>query len=141
MNSDVDDSLTATAAQLEQRLMQVFGMVHSSRETDVLLQKRLSVTFLLMPLDVAVRVDGSGGQRAVITAGEAAKTTPSDLTFRIASDIAHAFWQGDVNPVQAMMAGHLSIQGSLVQALALSPSLKVMQEAYRGLMQDNREQG
>jgi putative sterol carrier protein len=115
-------------------------MVHSGADTDVLLRKRLSVAFLFMPLGVAVRVDGSIGQAAEITAGEAAKTAPSDLTFRISSDIAHAFWHGDVNPVQAMMAGHLSIQGSLVQALALSPSLKVMQEAYRGLVQQQGEE-
>ncbi|WP_168733331.1 SCP2 sterol-binding domain-containing protein [Deinococcus sp. Arct2-2] len=127
--------MTTTATQLEQRLLHVFGRVHSGTETNVLLQKRLSVAFLFLPLDVAVRVDGSSGQAAEITAGEAARTAPSDLTFRISSDIAHAFWQGDVNPVQAMMAGHLSIQGSLVQALALSPSLKVMQQAYRELVQ------
>ncbi|UQN09670.1 SCP2 sterol-binding domain-containing protein [Deinococcus sp. QL22] len=127
--------MTNDAAQLEQRLVQVFNMVHSSPETDVVLKKRLSVTFLFLPLDVAVRVDGSNGQAASITSGNEAKTAPSDLTFQIAGDIAHAFWQGEVNPVQAMMAGQLSIQGSLVQALALSPSLKVMQEAYRGLVQ------
>jgi len=131
--------LTIKAAQLEQRLILIFGMVHSDNQADVLLQKRLSVAFLFTALDVAVRVDGSSGQAAVITAGDDARSVPSDLTFQIASNVAHAFWLGELNPVQAMMAGQLSIQGSLVQALALSPSLKVMQRAYRGLVEESSE--
>jgi hypothetical protein len=139
MSSDADTSLTISAAQLEQRLVQVFGMVHSDSQANVLLQKRLSVAFLFTPLGVAVRVDGSDGQAALITAGDEARSAPSDLTFQIASNVAHAFWLGELNPVQAMMAGQLSIRGSLVQALALSPSLKVMQEAYRGLVEESSE--
>jgi len=109
----------------------VFGVAHADPDADVLLRRRVALTFVFTAPDAAIRVDGRSGQAVALTVGEEARAAPSDLTFRMTAQAAHALWLGDLNPVSAMLAGQLSLQGPLPLALALSPGLKVMQDAYR----------
>ena len=118
-------------AQLTGRLLRVFGAAHADPDADLLLRRRAALTFLFTQPDAALRLDGRGGQAVTLTVGEEARSAPSDLTFRMTARAAHALWLGELNPVTAMLAGQLSVQGPLPLALALSPSLKVMQAAYR----------
>jgi hypothetical protein len=127
-------SSDSDATRLEDRLLRVFRAAHTDPRADLLLRRRVALTFLFTGPDAAIRVDGGSGVAADVTAGEAARAAPSDLTFRISAAVAHALWTGELNPVSAMMAGQLSIQGPLPLALALSPSLKVMQAAYRAVI-------
>lgn len=122
------------AARLEDRLLSVFRAVHTDPQADLLVRRRVALTFLFTAPDAAIRVDGRSGEAASVTAGEAARAGSSDLTFRMSGAVAHALWMGRLNPVSAMMAGQLSLQGPLPLALALSPSLKVMQAAYRAVI-------
>lgn len=91
---------------------------------------RLALRFVHTEPDACVLVDGRSGESAVTT-GEAARSGEVDLTFTLSGEAAHAFWRGELNPVAAMTAGTLRIDGPLLRALALAPGLKLVQAAYR----------
>ncbi|PNY81511.1 hypothetical protein [Deinococcus koreensis] len=91
---------------------------------------RLALRFLQTQPDACVLVDGRSGE-SVVTTGEAARLGEADLTFHLSGPAAHAFWRGDLNPVAAMTAGTLRIDGPLLKALTLAPGLKLVQAAYR----------
>ncbi|MDL2343179.1 SCP2 sterol-binding domain-containing protein, partial [Deinococcus sp. MIMF12] len=76
------------------------------------------------------------GQRAVVTAGEAARQAPSDLTFRLSAGTAHALWLGELNPAAAVLSGQMTMQGPVPLALALAPGMRVMQAAYRAALKE-----
>lgn len=119
------------SAQFTGRLLRVFSAAHADPDADLLLRRRAALTFVFTQPDAAIRLDGRDGQAVRLTVGEEARAAPSDLTFRLTAQAAHALWLGELNPVSAMLAGQLSLQGPLPLALALSPSLRVMQAAYR----------
>ena len=96
---------------------------------------RLALRFVHTQPDACVLVDGRSGI-SEITTGDAARAGEADLTFHISGSHAHAFWRGDLNPVAAMTAGTLRIEGPLLRALALAPGLKLVQAAYRELTEE-----
>lgn len=128
------------AAALPGRLLRVFSAAHADPDADLLLRRRVALTFLFTAPDAAIRVDGRGGRAATLTVGEEARRVPSDLTFQMTAQAAHALWMGELNPVTAMLAGQLAVQGPLPLALALSPNLKVMQAAYRAVLAGESEE-
>lgn len=131
-------SFPSDPAQLTQRLLRVFGAAHADPDANLLLRRRAALTLLFTVPDAAIRLDGRGGQAVTLTVGEEARAAPSDLTFRMTAQAAHALWLGELNPVAAMLAGQLAVQGPLPLALALAPSLKVMQAAYRAEIRRER---
>lgn len=94
-------------------------------------QGRLALSFVIHEPSACLRVDGRGGQAAVLSRGQAARNASSDLTFAMSGETAHAFWSGNLNPVAAITAGKLKLHGPLLRALALSPGLARVQAAYR----------
>lgn len=118
------------AAHLQALLARVLGRAYDGEEAGALLRLRLALAFEITQPDLRARVDGRGGREAHVTFGpEAAES--ADLTFRMSGDTAHAFWQGELNPVAAMTAGRLKVEGNLIRALALAPGLTQFQRAYR----------
>ena len=91
---------------------------------------RLALRFVHTQPDACVMVDGRSGE-SVVTSGDGARVGEADLTFSLGGEAAHAFWRGELNPVAAMTAGTLRIDGPLLRALALAPGLKLVQAAYR----------
>ena len=117
-----------SGADLETLLRQVF--LAAGDETPV--QRRLAVTFIVHAPEACVRVDGRDGQAAHLSSGDAARGPDSDLVFELGSgETAHAFWRGELGPVEAVRSGKLRLRGPLLQALALAPGLKKVQAAYR----------
>ncbi|THF86649.1 hypothetical protein E7T09_11180 [Deinococcus sp. KSM4-11] len=120
-----------TGLQLEVLLTRVFlkaadpGPAHA----------RLRLRFLHTDPDACVLVDGRSGA-SVITTGLLARSGTADLTFHLRGPGAHRFWRGDLNVVAAMTDGTLRIEGALLRALALAPGLKLVQAAYRELMDE-----
>ena len=113
---------------METLLRQVF--LAAGDETPV--QRRLALTFIVHAPEACVRVDGRDGQAAHLSSGEEARGADSDLVFELDSGaFVHAFWRGEVSPVEAVRSGKLRLRGPLLQALALAPGLKKVQAAYR----------
>lgn len=120
-------------ADLETLLRRVF--LAAGDETPV--GRRLAVTFLIHGPEACVRVDGRDGQTAHLSSGDEARGQDSDLVFELESgEAAHAFWRGELGPVEAVRSGQLRLRGPLLQALALAPGLKKVQAAYRGATAD-----
>lgn len=92
--------------------------------------RRVALKFVLSAPDACIHVDGRAGDTARISTGAAAQAQGADLTFRMSGETAHAFWSGHLNPVAAMTAGHLRLEGNLLTALALAPGLKKIQAEY-----------
>lgn len=115
-----------TGAELEARLTEVFLRAADPGPA----QARLALRFVHTGPDACVMVDGRSGQTQV-RSGAVARQGDADLTFVLSGPQAHAFWRGDLNPVAAMTAGVLRIEGPPLRALALAPGLKLVQAAYR----------
>ncbi|BDP42800.1 hypothetical protein DAETH_27690 [Deinococcus aetherius] len=119
------------AAHLQAILERVFRRGYAGDEAGLILRQRLAVAFVISDPDLHARVDGRDGQTVQVTFGPEAASLPADLTFRMAGDAAHPFWLGELNPMTAMTQGRLRIGGSLIRAIALSPTLPHLQRAYR----------
>lgn len=100
-------------------------------------RRRLAVTFLIHQPEACVRVDGRGGQDAALSSGGEARDAESDLVFEFRSgEAAHAFWRGELSPLEAVRSGALRLRGPLLHALALAPGLGKVQAAYREATQE-----
>ncbi|MBB5364930.1 SCP2 sterol-binding domain-containing protein [Deinococcus humi] len=116
-----------TGEELEDLLMRVFLKAADPGPV----QGRLALTFDIHEPRACLRVNGRDGQSATFTRGEAARDASSDLTFAMSGETAHAFWSGKLNPVAAITAGKLKLNGAPLRALALAPGLAQVQAAYR----------
>lgn len=125
-----------TGPGLEQLLTRVFLRAADPGPA----RARLALRFVHTGPDACVLVDGRSGE-SVVTTGEAARLGDADLTFSLSGPAAHAFWRGDLNPVAAMTAGTLRIDGPLLKALALAPGLKLVQAAYREATDNPQQEG
>ena len=117
---------------LEQLLTRVF--LHAADPAPA--RARLCLRFLHTAPDACVLVNGRSGD-VLLSSGPAARQGEADLTFHLSGPQAHAFWRGDLNPVAAMTAGVLRIDGPLLSALTLAPGLKLVQAAYRSATDEN----
>ena len=121
-----------SAAQLGAILREVYAPAGQDSQAGVLAARRLVVAFAFQNPELYLVVDGRSGQAVVSTqASGPLPELPADLTFHLAGEQIHRFWRGELNPVAAMTAGHLRIEGSLLTALALAPALPGLQARYR----------
>ena len=120
---------TFSAVQLKAILSEVYAPAGQDSQAGVLAARRLVVAFAFRNPDLHLVVDGRSGE-AVVRTGEA-DLPAADLTFHLAGDDIDRFWRGELNPVAALSAGQLRIEGSLLTALALAPALPGFQARYR----------
>ncbi|GAA3999632.1 hypothetical protein GCM10022631_08160 [Deinococcus rubellus] len=122
-----------SATQLWAILSEVYAPAGQDAQANVLAARRLVVAFAFQNPDLYLVVDGRSGE-AVVRAdetGEVQDLPTPDLTFHLAGDTIDRFWRGELNPVAALSAGQLRIEGSLLTALALAPALPGLQARYR----------
>ncbi|WP_161881612.1 SCP2 sterol-binding domain-containing protein [Deinococcus alpinitundrae] len=120
---------TSSAAQLKAVLSEVYAPAGQDAQAGVLAARRLVVAFAFRNPDLHLVVDGRSGEAVVRTGGD--DLPAADLTFHLAGDDIDQFWRGDLNPVAALSAGQLKIEGSLLTALVLAPALPGLQARYR----------
>ncbi|WP_181391969.1 SCP2 sterol-binding domain-containing protein [Deinococcus irradiatisoli] len=122
--------LRFSAAQLQDVLGRVYAEVGDEPQAAVLGTRRLTLAFAFSEPELHLTVDGRSGQ-AVVRVG--ADAPAPDLTFYLAGENIDRFWRGDLNPLTALAAGQLRIEGPLLTALALAPALPALQARYRDL--------
>ena len=115
------------AAQLQRLLAQIYSAPQTGE--NLLTRHRLAVGFVFSGPDLTAAVDGRSGDEVVVSFGEG--LPPSDLTFSMNGQTAHAFWSGTLNLMTAMGLGQLKLQGSLIDALKIAPMMTALQQAYR----------
>lgn len=129
--------LRFSASQLQELLTAVYASADDSQAT-VLVTRHLVVAFEFREPQLRLTVDGRSGQAVVRSdGGLSTEDSPTpDLTFHLSGESIDRFWRGELNPVAAMTAGQLRIDGSLLTALALAPALPGLQARYRQLTAD-----
>jgi hypothetical protein len=124
----------ADAAELRSLLEQVFAASYDTPDANLLLRHRLALAFVFTGPDVAVLLDGRGGQEVKVEFAEPGPVPTAaapDLMFRMSGETAHPFWTGELNVMTALGLGKIQLQGSLISALKIAPSMPLMQESYR----------
>jgi len=126
------------AAELQELLAAVFAYPYQGQEARQLTRSRLSLAFSFHAPELEVVLDGregaAVGEQPAVVFGEAARLAPApDLRFRMTGEVAHRFWNGELNIPAAMALGQVKLEGSLIRALSIAPMMPEMQRVYRDL--------
>ena len=117
----------------------LFGLLSSDPQFGPALRaagtrQRFVFTDLGETLDVAPAEEGSGALR---WAWGGDPGWEPDVTLRLRSDVANAFWQGRLNPALAVAMGKIKTSGDLSQALRLGPVIRPVHPRYRALLAEH----
>jgi hypothetical protein len=91
----------------------------------------LRVRFNYTSPDAAIALDGSTEDKSKqILTGDAARRFEPEVEFTLQADVAHYFWHGQVNLMQALARKEISPKGNLPRAMRLLPLLEPLYELY-----------
>jgi alcohol dehydrogenase len=94
-----------------------------------LLSSGLKVRFVYNNPDGYLTIDGSGPSVKVYRGSEG-DHVELDVEMTLSADLAHYFWHGLVNAVQALTRREITTKGNLPKAMALLPILTPAYEIY-----------
>jgi len=91
----------------------------------------LKIRFNYTLPDAAIALDGSTDDKSKqIMTGDAARRFEPEVEFTLQADIAHYFWHGQVNLMQALARKEVIPKGNLPRAMRLLPLLEPLYELY-----------
>lgn len=91
----------------------------------------LKVRFNYTDPEAAIALDGSTDDRArQVLTGDAARQFVPEVEFTLKADVAHYFWHGQVNLMQALARKEVLPKGNLPRAMRLLPLLEPLYELY-----------
>lgn len=91
----------------------------------------LKVRFNYTDPEAAIALDGSTDDKAQqILTGDAARRFVPEVEFTLKADVAHYFWHGQVNLMQALARKEVLPKGNLPRAMRLLPLLEPLYELY-----------
>ncbi|HNL09397.1 MAG TPA: iron-containing alcohol dehydrogenase [Turneriella sp.] len=91
----------------------------------------LKIRFNYTGPDAAIALDGSTEDKSKqIMTGDAARKFEPEVEFTLQADVAHYFWHGQVNLMQALARKEISPKGNLPRAMRLLPLLEPLYELY-----------
>jgi alcohol dehydrogenase len=91
----------------------------------------LRIRFNYTGPDAAIALDGSTDDKTKqIMTGDAARKFEPEVEFTLQADVAHYFWHGQVNLMQALARKEISPKGNLPRAMRLLPLLEPLYELY-----------
>jgi|AGTN01.1.fsa_nt_gi hypothetical protein len=99
-----------------------------------LLKSKLIVQFHYREPEGRLTVDCSDGENMVIKWGEYEKKAIVEMFMK--ADVAHLFWQGEVNVPVYLISGRIVAKGPVNRALALLPVVKPAFQLYPAVIQD-----
>lgn len=99
-----------------------------------LLKSKLIVQFHYREPEGRLTVDCSDGENMIVTWGECEKKPVVEMFMK--ADVAHLFWQGEVNVPVYLISGRIVAKGPVNKALALLPVVKPAFQLYPGVIQD-----
>jgi len=126
------------AESLQKVLERVFSEGYAGDEAHLLTKHRMAVGFQFSDPELEVVIDGRGAE-VEVRWGPSSAPAP-DVSFSMAGETIHKFWTGELNIVAAMTRGEVSARGNLIRALYLTPTMPLLQAAYRDIWAQ-REQG
>lgn len=65
-----------------------------------------------------------------------ATTLKPDIEMTMAADLAHQFWQGKLNLVQALMTKKIILKGSQIKVISLLPAVEPLYKKYPELLKE-----
>lgn len=91
----------------------------------------LKIRFNYSAPDSSIALDGSTDDKSKqVLTGDAARKFQPEVEFTLAADVAHYFWHGQVNLMQALARKEVSPKGNLPRAMRLLPLLEPLYELY-----------
>jgi hypothetical protein len=99
-----------------------------------LLQSKLVIRFTYSDPDSVLLIDCSGNS-VVVRPGDT--TTKADVDMSMTADIAHRFWFGKVNLMQALTRKQMVAKGPVPKILALLPAIKPTYTMYPEYLKAN----
>lgn len=91
----------------------------------------LKVRFNYTDPEAAIALDGSTDDKAKqVLTGDAARQFVPEVEFTLKADVAHYFWHGQVNLMQALARKEVLPKGNLPRAMRLLPLLEPLYELY-----------
>ena len=127
--------LFQSAEEFETMLGGFFRLV--STRSDIakpLLASKLVIRFTYTEPDVVIVVDCSGDDMDV-RAGDRASKAVVDMSMK--AEIAHKFWFGKVNLMQALTRRQMIAKGPVPKILQLLPAIKPTYALYPEYLRDN----
>jgi hypothetical protein len=104
-------------------------MGEDSGLSNALLSSGLKVRFVYTNPDGYLTIDSSGSQVKVYR-GKDGDHVNLDVEMTLSADLAHYFWHGLVNAVQALTRREITTKGNLPKAMALLPILTPAYDLY-----------
>jgi hypothetical protein len=83
-------------------------------------------------MTIDCRTAGGGGRHFTTVFGES--DLRPDVTLTTSADLAHEFWLGRANIVNALFAGKAKAQGDVTLAMKFMPVLKPIAEIYKQVL-------
>ncbi len=120
------------AQSLQKVLERVFSQGYAGESAHLLTKHRMAVGFQFHNPELEVVVDGRG-DGVELRFGPSSSAPAPDVSFSMAGETIHRFWTGELNIVAAMTRGEVSARGNLIRALYLTPTMPLLQAAYRDL--------
>ncbi|RJQ09837.1 MAG: hypothetical protein C4551_03255 [Bacillota bacterium] len=95
-------------------------------------EAKLVITFVYTNPDATITVDAKSPppEGAYFTIIEGPSDLKPDVKMTMTADIAHKFWHGKVNLVQALAKGEMKAQGPIPSILKLLPAIKPAYTLY-----------
>ena len=127
--------LFKSSEEFEEMLSGFFRLAGSRPEiARPLLDSRLIIRFTYSDPDVVIVVDCSGDSLDVRPGDTTTKATV-DMTMK--AEIAHRFWFGKVNLMQALTRRQMIAKGPVPKILQLLPAIKPLYAIYPAYLRDN----
>ncbi len=127
--------LFKSAEEFETMLAGFFRVVASREDiAAALLRSGLVIRFSYSDPDVIIVVDCSGEQIEVRTGDSSTKATV-DMSMK--AEIAHKFWFGKVNLMQALTRRQMVAKGPVPKILQLLPAIKPTYALYPQYLREN----
>ena len=124
-----------SSEEFEEMLSGFFRLAGSRPEiAQPLLDSGLIIRFTYSEPDVVIVVDCSGDSLDV-RAGDTTTKATVDMTMK--AEIAHRFWFGKVNLMQALTRRQMTAKGPVPKILQLLPAIKPMYAIYPEYLNDN----
>jgi alcohol dehydrogenase len=97
----------------------------------------LKIRFNYASPEGSIALDGSAEDKSKqIMTGDAARAFVPEVEFTLNADIAHYFWHGQVNLMQALARKEVIPKGNLPRAMRLLPLLEPLYELYPQYLRD-----
>jgi len=127
--------LFKSSEEFEEMLSGFFRLAGSRPEiARPLLDSRLIIRFTYSDPDVVIVVDCSGDSLDV-RPGDT--TTKATVNMTMKAEIAHRFWFGKVNLMQALTRRQMTAKGPVPKILQLLPAIKPLYAIYPEYLREN----